>query len=150
MLKKSPAIYAVVYLVFLYLPIFFLPLFSFNDSIYIAFPLKGFTLQWYHEMVNNPGLIEALMNSVKIGASVAVLSTILGTLGAKAVTRYKLPGSGPITGFIMIPLVIPEIIMGIALLVLMNLGPFSFVTMSFYFCLFHPDEYAAVARRLAR
>ena len=81
-------IYAVVYLVFIYLPVLFLPLFSFNDSIYVAFPLKGFTVQWYKDMVNNPGLIDALMNSVKVGAVVAVLSTTLGTLAAKAVTRY--------------------------------------------------------------
>lgn len=114
------AVYAIAYLVFIYLPVLFLPLFSFNDSIYIAFPLKGFTLQWYRNMVDNPGLLDALMNSVKVGATVAVLSTILGTLAAKAVTRYRIPGRGPMVGFIMLPLVIPEIIMGIALLVIAN------------------------------
>ena len=40
-------VYAVLYLAFVYIPVLFLPLFSFNDSIYIAFPLKGFTLEWY-------------------------------------------------------------------------------------------------------
>ncbi len=63
-------VFAIVYLVFIYLPVLFLPLFSFNDAIYVAFPLKGFTLKWYQQMVNNPGLLHALMNSVKIGASV--------------------------------------------------------------------------------
>ncbi len=114
------AVYAVIYLVFIYVPVLFLPLFSFNDSIYVAFPLKGFTLAWYGKMVNSPGLIAALTNSVKVGATVAVISTIFGTLAAKAVTRYRLPGRGATIGFIMLPLVIPGIIMGIALLLLAN------------------------------
>jgi spermidine/putrescine transport system permease protein len=123
-------IYAVAYLAFIYLPVLFLPLFSFNDSIYIHFPLKGFTLEWYQKMVSNPGLIAALMNSIKVAVVVSLLSTILGTLAAKAVTRYRMPGRGPVIGLIMIPLVIPEIIMGIALLILASRGgiPLSLFT----------------------
>jgi len=116
------AVYAVVYLTFIYLPVLFLPVFSFNDSKFIAFPLKGFTLKWYEQMANNAGLIHALGNSIKIGLVVAVLSTTLGILAAKAVTRYRVPGRTPLIGFIMVPLVIPEIIMGIALLILLNIG----------------------------
>ncbi|MDH3473116.1 MAG: ABC transporter permease [Rhodospirillales bacterium] len=129
----SFAVYAVAYLVFLYLPVLFLPLFSFNESIYIAFPLKGFTFEWYEAMVSNAGLIAALTNSVKVGAVVAVLSTLFGTLAAKAVTRYRMPGRGLTVGFIMIPLVIPEIILGIALLVLANMGgiPLTLFTIGF-------------------
>lgn len=113
-------IYAVWYLAFLYIPVLFLPLFSFNDSIYVAFPLKGFTLQWYADMLDNPALLRALENSVKVGAAVAVISTFLGIFAAKAMTRYHLPGKGPLTSFIMLPLVVPGIILGIALLVISN------------------------------
>jgi ABC-type sugar transport system permease subunit len=115
-------VYTIIYLVFIYGPVLVLPIFSFNDSIYIGFPLKGFTLQWYEDMINNPRMLEALMNSLKVGGTVAVLSTILGTLAAKAVTGYRMPGRGPVVGFIMLPLVIPEIIMGLALLVMVNTG----------------------------
>lgn len=127
---SSLGAYTALYLLFLYLPVMFLPLFSFNDSIYVAFPLKGFTLEWYQQMVKTPALINALQNSLKVAAIVAVLSTILGTLAAKAVARYRMPGSGPVIGFIMLPLVIPEVIMGIALLVLANMGgiPLSLFT----------------------
>lgn len=123
-------VYTVTYLVFLYGPVLVLPLFSFNDSIYVAFPLKGFTLQWYEEMASNPGMLDALTNSLKIASSVALLSTVFGVLAAKAVTRYRMPGRGPVLGFIMVPLVVPEIIMGIALLVLANTGgvPLSLFT----------------------
>jgi spermidine/putrescine transport system permease protein len=113
-------IYAVWYLAFLYIPVMFLPLFSFNDSIYVAFPLKGFTLQWYGDMVDNPALLQALENSVKVGFGVAMASTFLGLFAAKAMTRYYMPGKGPITSFIMLPLVIPGIVLGIALLVISN------------------------------
>jgi len=113
-------LYAISYLTFIYLPVLFLPLFSFNSSKYIAFPLKGFTLKWYHQMVNSPSMLEALLNSVKVGLIVAIVSTILGLLAAKALTRYRLPGRGPVISFIMIPLVIPEIILAISLLILIS------------------------------
>ena len=48
-------VYAVLYLAFIYIPVMFLPLFSFNDSIFIAFPLKGFTFEWYRQLADSPG-----------------------------------------------------------------------------------------------
>ena len=113
---NSFAIYAVLYLIFLYLPVAVLPIFSFNDSQYIKFPLDGFTLKWYGQLAGSHGLQNSLINSLKVGLSVAVLSTILGLFAAKAITRYRLKRSGLIIGFIMVPLVIPEIILGISLL----------------------------------
>jgi spermidine/putrescine transport system permease protein len=110
--------YAIFYLVFLYGPVLLLPLFSFNDSIFIAFPLKGLTFQWYLQMAENDALMNALGNSVKVGVATSVISTILGILAAKAMTRYRFPGRGAMTGMILLPLVIPSIILGIALLVL--------------------------------
>jgi ABC-type spermidine/putrescine transport system permease subunit I len=112
------ALYAVGYLIFLYGPVLLLPLFSFNDSIYVAFPLKGFTLQWYAQMAENGPLQAALASSLKVGLAVSVISTILGIFAAKAVTRYHLPYRAPVMGLIMLPLVIPSIILGIALLTL--------------------------------
>ena len=71
-------------------------------------------------MVNSPSMLEALLNSIKVGLIVAIVSTILGLLAAKALTRYRLPGRGPVISFIMIPLVIPEIILAISLLILIS------------------------------
>jgi len=110
--------YALFYIAFLYVPSLFLPLFSFNDSIYIAFPLKGFTLKWYGEMMASAGLLDALYNSLKVAGVVAVVATILGMLAAKAMTRYTFPAKGALASFIMLPFVVPGIILGIALLVL--------------------------------
>jgi spermidine/putrescine transport system permease protein len=112
--------YTGVYLIFIYLPPLLLPLFSFNNSIYITFPLQGFTLQWYENMIANPALRAAFQNSMKVGVAVAFASTIFGTLGAKAVTRYRIRGEKPIMFVIMLPLVIPLIILGISLLTVVN------------------------------
>jgi spermidine/putrescine transport system permease protein len=113
-------VYALAYLAFLYIPVLFLPLFSFNDSIYVAFPLKDFTAKWYVQLYHNEPMLAALVNSVKVGVTTAVISTLLGIFAAKAVTRYRMPGRGPVVGFIMLPLVIPGIIFGVALLILMS------------------------------
>ena len=89
--NRTLGIYAVLFLAFLYIPVLFLPLFSFNDSLYIAFPLKEFTTKWYEQMLANEPMHAALMNSIKVGAATAVISTILGMFGAKALTRYRCP-----------------------------------------------------------
>lgn len=113
-------VYALIYLAFLYIPVLFLPLFSFNDAIYIAFPLKGFTTTWYEQMLTLEPMHAALMNSVKVGSVSAVIATILGIFGAKAVTRYRIRGQKPVVAVIMLPLVIPGIILGVALLILLS------------------------------
>ncbi|GAB5467630.1 MAG: ABC transporter permease [Rhodospirillales bacterium] len=113
-------IYAIIYLIFIYAPILFLPLFSFNDSTFIAFPLQEFTFKWYVAAFESERLMEALMNSVKVAVPVAIVSTVFGTLAAKAVTAYRMPGKAPLISFIMTPLVVPGIIVGIALLVIAN------------------------------
>jgi spermidine/putrescine transport system permease protein len=112
--------YAIAFVALLYGPVLLLPPFSFNDGIYIAFPFQGFTTRWYVEMANNPSLMAALRNSLKVGIVVAVISTALGLLAAKAITRYRMPGKGPIVGMIMIPLVIPSIVLGVASLVVLR------------------------------
>lgn len=111
-------LYAVLYLLFLYAPVLLLPLFSFNDSIYIAFPLKGFTFEWYRQMAENGPLIQALQNSLKLAVTVSIICTALGLLAAKGLTRPYLPGKRLITGLLLLPLVVPVLILGIGLLVI--------------------------------
>jgi len=89
----------------------------------LAFPLKGFTLQWFREMLADQNLRIAAKNSLIIALSVATLSTILGIFAARASVRYNFPGKAPIMGMIMLPLVLPEMIVAMALLVvLLSLG----------------------------
>ena len=107
--------YVVLYLLFLYIPSLMLPIFSFNDSIHMALPLAGFTVKWYVEMANQPGLMTALGNSFKVALPVAIISTSLATMAAKTMTRYRLPGRGLAFGFILLPMVLPSIILAVGL-----------------------------------
>ncbi len=117
---KFLAGFAFLYLIFLYGPVLFLPIFSFNDSIFVAFPLKGFTTKWYEQAFADEDMINALIASLQVAGIVAVASTILGLFGAKAITRYRMPGQSAVMAMIMLPLFIPEIILGISLLILLN------------------------------
>ncbi|MBF9033763.1 ABC transporter permease subunit [Rhodobacterales bacterium HKCCE2091] len=121
--KRVLTAYAVLYLLFLYAPIVLLPLFAFNDGTVIAFPLRGFTLEWFEELTRTAALHQATLNSLVIASSTSVLATCLGMFAARAGARFRFPGKGGILGFIMLPLVLPEIIVAISLLVvLLQLG----------------------------
>ena len=73
---RGLAIYALAYLAFLYVPVLLLPLFSFNDSAFIAFPLSGFTTKWYAAMAADEEMRAALGNTLKVGAAASLISTI--------------------------------------------------------------------------
>lgn len=111
-------VYVVIYILFLYIPSLMLPVFSFNDSVQMVLPLKGFTLDWYLGIPVQPGLLEALGNSFQLAIPVAIVSTTLATIAAKALTRYRMPGQGLAMGFILLPMVMPGIILAVGLLVL--------------------------------
>lgn len=115
--------YAAIYVGFLYLPVIFLPIFSINTAATPKFPLSGYTLKWYEELPHTPALLDAAWNSLVVGISASVLATTLGILAARAITRYRFPGRRSINGLIMAPLVLPEIIVAISmLLVMLQLG----------------------------
>ncbi len=119
MKNRTLLVYACFYLAFLYLPVLVLPLFSFNNSAFIAFPLTGFTTRWYGALADS-ALQQALVNSLRVGIAAALLSTLLGLLAAKAVTRYRLKGRNAALGLISLPLFIPDIVLGISLLLLVG------------------------------
>ncbi|MCA0011317.1 ABC transporter permease [Mesorhizobium sp. B292B1B] len=117
------SVYAFLYIVFLYLPVIFLPIFSINTAATPKFPLTGYTLKWYEDLPNTPALLDATWNSLIVGVSASVLSTVLGILAARSITRYRYPGRRAINGLIMAPLVLPEVIVAISmLLVMLQLG----------------------------
>jgi spermidine/putrescine transport system permease protein len=118
---KAPGLraYAILYLVFLYAPIALLPLFAFNNAVVIAFPLEGFTTKWFVAMWEDPQLWNALRNSLFISTTVGAVSTLLGLFAARATTRYRFRGQTSILGLIMLPLVLPEIVVAMSLIVVL-------------------------------
>ncbi len=118
-------LYTIIYLAFLYAPIILLPMFAFNDGTIIAFPLKGFTNKWFALMAEQDQLHQAVLNSIIVATSTAVLSTTLAVFAARASTRFEFPGKGGIMALIMLPLVLPEIIVAMAILVILLQMGFS-------------------------
>jgi spermidine/putrescine transport system permease protein len=132
-----------VVFVFLYVPIVVLVVFSFNSSR-LNIVWESFTLDWYAKLVANAPLIRAAKNSLIIASLTTVLSVVLGTAGAWLLHRYRFRFSRAIQTLAAIPMVMPEILMGISLLILfvtigLNLGYVSVVvghvTFSFPFVL---------------
>ncbi len=125
-------IYAIAYLTFLYVPVLFLPLFSFNDSLFVAFPLKGFTTKWYAQMFEDEAMHRAFWNTLRVGFAAALASTALALPAAKALTLNRMRGGNVLIGFANIPLFVPEIVLGISLLILMTAAkvPLSLISVT--------------------
>ena len=103
---------------FLYLPIAVLVIYSFNASHLVAV-WGGWSTRWYRELLNDQALIEAAMVSLRLAVAAATAATILGTLAALALTRFgRFRGRLPFAAMIYAPLVMPEVITGLALLLL--------------------------------
>lgn len=100
---------------FLYFPIIILVIYSFNNSkMNILF--NGFTLKWYHNLFQNTELIKAFINTLLIAITSTTISTIIGTISAVGLHKYNFPLKEFINKLIYIPIVIPEIVLGISLL----------------------------------
>ena len=105
-----------VYL-FLFLPILVIVVNSFNATTskpYLTW--KGFTFDWYVRLFDNGALLSSFGNTIIIAVVSTLLATMIGTLGAFGMYKYKFKGKGVIDGLLYIPVVIPEIVLGISLL----------------------------------
>ena len=105
-----------VYL-FLFLPILVIVVNSFNATTskpYLTW--KGFTFDWYVRLFDNGALLSSFGNTIIIAVVSTLLATTIGTLGAFGMYKYKFKGKGVIDGLLYIPVVIPEIVLGISLL----------------------------------
>jgi len=110
------ALVALVY-GFLHLPILVLVLFSFNASKFSA-EWRGFTLQWYRRLAERADIVHGLEISLLVAGISTVLAATLGTLVALALARQRFRGRRALEGFLYVPLVTPEIVVGISLLLL--------------------------------
>lgn len=115
-------LYVLAYLVFLYLPVALIVLFSFNDAVQAAFPLKGFTLSWYRALLDNETLRGALTNSIVIGGTVSVIATLCGVTISYLEIHGRSRFAMLVSAVARLPLLIPGVVIGIALLILVNLS----------------------------
>ncbi len=120
MSEKKPAlwlrIYSFLVYLYIYIPIIILIIFSFNNQK-LNIVWKGFTLHWYDVLFHDNQVQQATMNTLIIAITSTIVATIIGTLAALAMQRYRFPGYDISEAVMYIPIVIPEVVMGIALLV---------------------------------
>ncbi len=104
--------------VFLYLPIVILVVFSFNESRLVTV-WAGFSMRWYAELLDNQRILDAAVLSVGVAAASATIATVLGTLAALALVRFgRFHLRTPLSAMLAAPLVMPEVILGLSLLLL--------------------------------
>lgn len=115
---------------FLYIPIVLLVVYSFNDSK-LNLQWVGFTTKWYAALFGNEVLLHAFHNSLIVAAATTALSVCIGTSAAWLLHRYRFPAQQLLGLLIFIPMVMPEVLMGVSLLVLfVSLGwPLGYTTL---------------------
>lgn len=133
-LKKLGKIYLVLVLLFLYVPIFVLIVFSFNETKSRSV-FSGFTLDWYKRLFHNRIIISSLVNTIIIAVIASIVSTVLGTLAAIGIHHMKKVPKAVVMNITNMPIINPEIVTGVSLMLLfvffaarMNLE-FGFVTL---------------------
>ena len=114
-------LYIWLVMIFLFLPIGILVLFSFNNSE-LNVVWQGFTTEWYGKLLDNGDLLEAFRNTLLIAVLSTSISTILGTISAVGMKKYNFPSEKIVSKLIYIPIVIPEIVLGISLLSVFTLA----------------------------
>jgi spermidine/putrescine transport system permease protein len=95
-----------------------LVVFSFNNSIFLVFPLKEFTLKWYSQLIGADELLRSLYNSLLVGLGSSIVSTLLGAMGALAITRFEFKGKSAFLGLAAVPMIIPYVVLGVAMMIL--------------------------------
>lgn len=125
----SFGLWTVIVFLFLYLPIAVLVAYSFNASR-LNILWEGFTLQWYVDLWSNTPILRALKNSLVIAAAATVVSVVIGTTGAWLLHRYRYRFGNAIQTLICVPMIMPEIVMGISLLIFFTVvgQPLGFTT----------------------
>lgn len=114
--KKLENIYLGLVYLFIYLPVLVLFVYSFNRSK-LNIVWEGFTFDWYIKLITSSSdIMTALWNSLVAATGTTIVSTIIGTLGAIGMSKYNFPGKKALDAALYIPIVIPEIVLGIALL----------------------------------
>lgn len=149
--RSMRIVYMTLVLLFLYLPILVVVLYSFNPSKNSGV-MTGFTLDWYRLLLNNAEIGRTLVNSLKLAAISVSAAAVIGTLGAIALARKHLRLQGFMEGLATLPIMIPEIVLGMSFLaafsfVGMQLGMLAMVLAHITFCI--PYIFIIVKGRIA-
>ena len=113
-------LWAILVYVFMFLPVVVVVLLAFNDSQFGAFPMTGLSLRWFVSLWENEAILRAFRTSFALGALTALISTTLGVLASLALVRYKVPGQNLISTVLIAPILVPEVVLAVAILLFMK------------------------------
>lgn len=113
---RALALVSLLVFLFLYLPLVVVVVYSFSAAEIAVWPIEGWTLDWYRELSRDKEIHEALQLSVIIGVVSASVAVVLGTLAALAIDRYEFPGKAALRFAVVLPITLPGIVTGVAML----------------------------------
>lgn len=136
--SRLPLLTTLIVFLFFYVPLVLMVLQSLQYKV-PGMDTKQWTVKWYVELFRDSRLMEVALNTVVIGVSAAFISTILGTLSALAINKYKSKLQAIHRGLLYAPLILPEILMGISLLIFLSalnveLGRLTVIAAHVAFC----------------
>ena len=117
---KRPVLYLGLVLALMYVPILVVILYSFNESK-ISSVWGGFSLQWYARLFRDRAMFEALRNTLVLGGASCAAAGVVGTLGAFGMTKVRLRGQGAVEYLYALPMMVPEIILGMVFMAFFSL-----------------------------
>lgn len=113
-------LHAIGVYIFMFLPVAVVVLLSFNASQFGSFPMTGVSLRWFFELWNNDAIVRAFRVSFLLGGLTALISTTLGVLASLALVRYNFPGKQFISTVLIAPILVPEVVLAVALLLFLR------------------------------
>ena len=113
-------IFTLLVYLFMFLPVAIVILLAFNSSEFGSFPMTGFTFHWFDVLWNDASIVRALKTSLILGSMTAVVSTTLGIMAALALVRYEFPGKNFIATLLVAPILVPEVVLAVALLLFLR------------------------------
>ena len=121
---------ALAVLGFIYLPLVVIGIYAFNASTNQAWPLPGFSLQWFEQAFEQSGVRDALFTAIRAGLGATAIALVLGSLAAFAVQRYRFFGRETVTFLLILPIALPGVVTGIALNAAFNTADVQFGLMT--------------------
>jgi spermidine/putrescine transport system permease protein len=113
-------LYTFIVYVFMFAPIVVVIVLSFNPQQFGIFPMEGFSFRWYVRLAQNQAILMAFKNSIILGSLTAFFSTSIGILAAMAFVRFNFRGKNTINTLLLSPIMIPEVVLGVALLLFLR------------------------------
>ena len=113
-------LYTILIYIFMFAPIVVVMILSFNPQQFGCFPMTGFSLKWFNELAHDDAILAAFKNSMILGSCTSIISTAVGILAAMAFVRFDFPGKNTINTLLLAPIMIPEVILGVALLLFLR------------------------------